>query len=189
MLDCPAGSFPNLRNTACVANSCPEPPLTPLVDAATLGFEDGNRWQPDFLTTGPTGYQAKLACVQNTITAKGWTYTGTSAYRPHPYQKHLLEVVKKDEKLSTKYMTKHPECQTLRDEISREMGGFPGHALTKSQAVASKISQHEKGQAFDLTPHPPSAITVDATKAQMLPIYSACGVANTKVPLEPWHVQ
>ncbi len=179
MLACPAGSFPNLRNTACVASTCPIPPLTPLVDAASLDFENGTRWRPDLLTPA---YQVKLKCVQDGIVARGGTYIGTSAYRPIPYQKHLLEVVTKDAQLKRRYMGNHPECQALKTEITAEMGPLPGHALKFKQLVSTTVSRHNKGTVFDLTP-------IGLTQAQMLPIYAGCGVVNTAVKGELWHTQ
>jgi len=162
---------------------CPIPPLSapPFTDPVATGFENGNRWRPDRLTTD---YQNKLKCVQNAITAAGGTYTGTSAYRPEQYQQHLFEIVQKDKKLFPGYMTAHPECQALRDTITQEMGPEPqGHGLKPNQKVAEpNSSRHESGTAFDLTPH-------GLTKAQMAPIYAGCGVKNTKVKGEPWHVQ
>lgn len=179
MLACPAGSFPNLRNTTCVATNCPIPSLTPLVDAASLDFEKGTRWRPDLLTPA---YQAKLKCVQDGITARGGTYTGTSAYRPIPYQKHLLEVVTKDAQLNMRYMVNHSECQALRTEVTIEMGKPPGHALKFKQPVSITLSRHNLGTAFDLTPQ-------GVTAAQMSQVYSACGVTNTAVKTELWHTQ
>ena len=100
----------------------------------------------------------------------------------------LYEIVQKDAQLDIdNYMPAHPECQALRDEITHEMGSQsgppPGHHLQPDQDVATPgTSRHEKRIAFDLTPH-------GLTKAQMAPIYAGCGVKNTKVKKEPWHVQ
>lgn len=181
MLQCQPGSFPNLRNTACVAHTCPIPPLTPLIDPATLDFEKGNRWRPDLLTPA---YQIKLKCVQDgivAITGKP-SYIGTSAYRPIPYQKHLLEVVTKDAQLNGRLLSKHPECQSLKTQITGEMGLPLGHALKYRQAVSTKVSRHNNGTAFDLTP-------LGLTAAQMSSMYAGCGVTNTAVKNERWHTQ
>ena len=166
---------------------CPVPGLTPLTDPVAIGFENGNRWRPDLLTSGASGYQTKLACVQNGIIARGGTSVGTSAYRPTQYQQHLFEIIKKDVKLNADYMTAHPGCQSLRDEITRDMGSQkgppPGHALKYKQRVAIPgTSRHESGTAFDVTPS-------RLTDAQLAPVYSGCGVTHTAVPGEPWHVQ
>lgn len=166
---------------------CPIPPLTspPFTDPVAAGFENGNRWRPDLLSsTTQNNYQTKLACVEDAIdaaTGVPQSYTGTSAYRPYEYQRHLYEIVDKDKALSQPgYMTAHPECQALMDTITQEMGG---HGLKRKQDVAVPgTSRHESGTAFDLTPH-------GLTKAQMIPIYAGCGVKNTKVKKEPWHVQ
>lgn len=125
-------------------------------------------------------YQTKLACVQGAITAAGGTYTLTSAYRPTQYQQHLFEIVRKDFDLNTDVMSAHPECQTLRAQVTQEM---TGHALGYNQLVATPgTSRHESGTAFDLTPH-------GLTDAQLVPIYAGCGVSHTAVSSEPWHVQ
>ena len=160
---------------------CPIPPLTVLTDPVAIGFDNGNRWRPDLLTGD---YPAHLTCVENAITAAHGTYTGTSAYRPTQYQRHLYEIVQKDAQLDTEnYMPAHPECQALRDEVTGEMGPPPGHNLQPGQQVATPgSSRHESGMAFDLTPHGLSA-------AQLAPIYPSCGVSHTAVSGEPWHVQ
>ena len=78
-------------------------------------------------------------------------------------------------------MVAHPECKALRDKITGEMSSV--HGLRPGQPVAPPgSSRHESGRAFDLTPN-------GLTKAQMAPIYAGCGVKNTKVKSEPWHVQ
>jgi len=160
--------------------------LTPLTDPVAIDFDNsvGGRWRPDGLTAD---YQNKLACVQSEISARHGTYTGTSAYRPYEYQRHLYEIIKKDVKLDTDYMVAHPECRALRDEVTHEMGpetgSPPGHNLQYDQPVARPSrSNHEAGEAFDLTPH-------GLTDAQMVPIYAGCGVTHIAVPNEPWHVQ
>lgn len=168
---------------------CPIPGLTPLTDQVAIDFDNnvGSRWRPDRLTPG---YQAKLKCVEDGIdaaTRSTESYTGTSAYRPEQYQRHLYEIVHKDHDLNTQYMTAHPECQALRDEITHEMGSQsgppPGHHLQPEQDVAVPgTSRHESGEAFDLTP-------IGLTAAQMAPIYAGCGVTHTAVRNEPWHVQ
>jgi hypothetical protein len=85
---------------------CPIPPLTapPFTDPVAEGFENGNRWRPDLLSTDPqNNYQTKLACVEGAIDATTKTtgsYTGTSAYRPFQYQQHLYEIVNRDFRLS-----------------------------------------------------------------------------------------
>lgn len=159
---------------------CLIPPLTVLTDPVAIDFENGNRWRRDLLTPA---FQEHLKCVEDGIDAVTKTtgsYTGTSAYRPYQYQQHLYEIVQKNTKLYPGYMTSHPECKALRDEITREMGG---HGLKPGQQVATPgSSPHESGTAFDLTPH-------GLTKAQMAPIYTSCGVTNTKVKGEPWHTQ
>src|SRR3989338_2454950 len=155
---------------------CPIPPLTapPFTDPVAQGFENGNRWRPDLLTAG---YQTKLACVQDAITAKNGTYSPTSAYRPTEYQQHLFEIVKKDKKLDIDYMTAHPECQALRVKVTAEMGG---HGLKSKQLVAEPgTSRHESGTAFDLTPS-------GLTEAQLTVIYTDCKVTHTAVSSEPW---
>lgn len=160
---------------------CPVPGLTPLTDPVAIDFENGARWRPDRLTAD---YQTKLACVQNGIVARGGTSVGTSAYRPTQYQQHLFEIVDRDFRLSRPgYMGSHPECQTLRDKVTGEMGPSPGHALRRNQPVATPgTSRHESGMAFDVTPS-------DLTDAQLAPVYTGCGVTHTAVPGEPWHVQ
>jgi len=67
---------------------CPIPPLTALTDPVAIDFDNnvGSRWRPDGLTPD---FQAHLACVEAGITAAGGTSTGTSAYRPEQYQRHL----------------------------------------------------------------------------------------------------
>ena len=179
---CDGGKCTNQATETIVVSACTVSPLTPMTEQAALDFENpANRWRPDGLTGD---YPTKLACVQNAITAAGGTYVGTSAYRPTQYQQHLFEIVAKDLKLDTDFMGDHPECQTLRDEITRKMGPEPqGHALKRGQDVAIPgTSRHESGTAFDLTP-------IGLSKAQMKPIYAGCGVTNTKVKSEPWHVQ
>jgi hypothetical protein len=159
---------------------CPEPPLTVLTDPVAIDFDNGNRWRPDLLTGD---YPAHLTCVENAITAAHGTYTGTSAYRPTQYQRHLYEIIKKDVKLDTDYMIAHPECQALRDEVTGEMGPSPGHDLSYDQPVARPgRSRHETGTAFDLTPY-------GLTDAQLAPIDPNCGVSHTAVIGEPWHTQ
>lgn len=161
---------------------CPIPPLTspPFTDPVAQGFENGNRWRSDLLTAD---YQTKLACVQSEITEKHGTYTGTSAYRPTEYQRHLYEVVQKDVVLKPSYMAAHPECQALRNQVTREMGPSPGHGLGYNQEVAIPgTSRHESGTAFDLTPH-------GLTDAQLTEVYTTCHVTHTAVPGEPWHTQ
>lgn len=160
---------------------CPIEPLSPLTDPIAIDFDNGNRWRPDMLTAD---YQTKLSCVQNGITARGGSSVGTSAYRPTQYQQHLFEIVDKDRKLSRPgYMSAHPECQALRDEITRAMGPPPGHGLRHRQPVAPPgSSRHESGMAFDVTPR-------DITDAQLTLVYTGCGVTHTAVPGEPWHVQ
>ncbi len=162
---------------------CPVPPLSapPFTDPVAEGFENGNRWRPDLLTGD---YPIHLTCVQNAITAAGGTSTGTSAYRPNQYQRHLYEIVDKDKTLNTDYMTAHPECQALRDEVTQEMGPEPqGHDLKHKQQVAIPgSSRHESGTAFDLTPY-------GLTETQLTEVYAGCGVSHTAVPGEPWHVQ
>ena len=166
-------------------SGCLIPPLTALTDRVAIDFDNnvGSRWRPDRLTPA---FQEHLACVQREIDAATGvreSYTGTSAYRPEQYQRHLYEIIKKDIELYPDYMTAHPECQALRDEVTGEMGPSPGHDLSYDQPVAIPgTSRHESGTAFDLTPH-------GLTKAQMAPIYTSCGVTNTKVRKEPWHVQ
>ena len=165
---------------------CPEPPLTELTDQVAIDFDNsvGGRWRPDRLTAD---YQNKLACVEREIRAKHGTSTGTSAYRPNEYQRHLYEVIKKDVKLDTDYMAAYPACRALRDEITHEMGpetgSPPGHHLQYDQPVARPSrSHHEAGEAFDLTPH-------GLTDAQMVEVYTTCHVTHIAVPTEPWHVQ
>lgn len=168
---------------------CLIPPLTPLTDPVAIDFDNnvGSRWRPDGLTPA---FQAHLACVEAAIdaaTGVPQSYTGTSAYRPFEYQRHLFEIVDKDKKLYPKYMAAHPECQALRDEITHEMGSDsrppPGHNLQPKQDVATPgSSRHEKRIAFDLTPH-------GLTAAQLAPIYTSCGVVHKALPKEPWHVQ
>jgi len=158
---------------------CPVPPLTapPFTDPVAAGFENGNRWRPDLLTGD---YPAHLTCVENAITTAGGTYTPTSAYRPTQYQQHLYEIIKKDKKLDTDYMTAHPECQELRNKVTEERAG---HGLKFKQKVAEPgTSRHESGTAFDLTPS-------GLTEAQLTPIYAGCSVTHTAVSGEPWHVQ
>jgi len=163
---------------------CPEPPLTspPFTDPVAAGFENGNRWRPDRLSTAPqNNYQTKLACVEAAITAAGGTSTGTSAYRPFQYQQHLYEIVNKDVTLNSRYMTAHPECQTLRAQVTQEM--TTGHGLGPNQLVAIPgTSRHESGTAFDLTPP-------GLTAAQRAEVYAGCGVTNTAVASERWHTQ
>jgi hypothetical protein len=161
---------------------CSIPGLPPLTDPAAKDFDNnvGSRWRPDLLTTD---YQKKLKCVEDEITARGGSYVGTSAYRPEQYQRHLYEIVQKDKQLYPGYMATHPECQSLRDTITQEMGPPPGHDLKPGQPVALPgKSRHESGEAFDLTPS-------DLTDVQLAPIYSDCGVTHIVVHNEPWHVQ
>ena len=40
----------------CSSTACPVPGLTPLTDPVAIGFENGNRWRPDLLTSGASGY-------------------------------------------------------------------------------------------------------------------------------------
>jgi hypothetical protein len=160
-------------------SGCQIPRLTspPFSDPVAEGFENGNRWRPDQLTSD---YQTKLTCVQNGITAINGTYTATSAYRPTQYQQHLFEIVQKDELLDNDLMNAHPECQFLRNKVSAEMSK---HSLQSGQAVATPgTSRHESGTAFDLTPH-------GLTEAQKTTIFSNCGVTHTAVSGEPWHIQ
>ena len=171
---------PNRINSIGECTACPVDPLTKLTDPVAIDFDNGSRWRPDGLTPA---YQAHLACVEDAITARGGTYVGTSAYRPTQYQLHLYEIIHKDVDLFPGYMTSHPECQALRDEITREMGPRPGHGLTSGQKVATPgTSRHELGTAFDLTPN-------GLTDAQLAPIYSGCSVSHTAVSGEPWHTQ
>lgn len=159
--------------------SCPIPPLTspPFTDPVAEGFENGNRWRPDLLTPA---YQEHLACVQNGITEAGGTYANGSAYRPTEYQQHLFEVVDKHRKLTKAgYISDHPECQALLNSVAGEM---TAHSLRPRQPVAQRTSRHESGTAFDITP-------IGLTRTQMTPIYTSCGVTNTAVPGEAWHVQ
>ena len=184
---CNTGYVPSVDGKSCVpASTCPIDPLTPLTDPVALDFDTnpGHRWRPDLLS--PV-FQEHLTCVENGITARGGKYVGTSAYRPTQYQQHLFEIVQKDKELYPGYMTAHPECQALRDEITQEMGKDkgppPGHGLKFNQPVAPPgSSRHESGTAFDLTPS-------GLTGAQLAPIYSGCGVTHTAVPGEPWHTQ
>lgn len=178
---CNTDYVPDPTGTSCVpAATCPVDPLTPLTDPVAIGFENGNRWRPDKLTAD---YQTKLTCVQNGIAARGGSSVGTSAYRPTQYQQHLFEIVQKDKQLFPGYMALHPECQALRDEITRAMGPPPGHGLKRKQKVAKPgTSRHETGTAFDVTPS-------GLTDAQLAPVYSGCGVTHTAVRSEPWHVQ
>ena len=178
---CDTGYKFDAAGTSCVpAAICPIPGLTALTDPVAIDFDNGNRWRPDRLTTY---YQGRLKCVEDEITARGGSSVGTSAYRPEQYQRHLFEIVGKDGLLDTPYMAAHPECQALRDIITQEMGPPPGHALKPGQPVAPPgRSRHEWGEAFDLTPS-------GLTDAQLVPIYSDCGVTHTVVHNEPWHVQ
>jgi hypothetical protein len=176
---CNDGYEPDPTKTSCVS-TCPIPGLTPLTDQVAIDFENGNRWRPDGLTAD---YQTKLKCVQDAVVKKGGTSEGTSAYRPTQYQQHLFEIVDKDKKLYPGYMALHPECQALRDEITRAMGPPPGHALKHKQKVATPgTSRHESGTAFDVTPS-------GLTDAQLTLVYTGCGVTHTAVSGEPWHVQ
>jgi hypothetical protein len=180
---------PDSMGTSCVpapVSTCTVPPLTELTDPVAIDFDNNpsHRWRPDLLT--PV-FQEHLTCVENAITARGGSYVGTSAYRPYQYQRHLYEIVKNDGDLNPKYMIAHPECQPLRDEITREMGNDkgppPGHGLTPGQEVATPgTSRHESGTAFDLTPS-------GLTAAQLAPIYPGCGVTHKAVRNEPWHTQ
>lgn len=162
---------------------CPIPPLTALTDPVAKDFDENvsHRWRPDLLTAD---YQHKLQCVEDAIAARGGSSVGTSAYRPEQYQQHLFEIVQKDFRLSRPgYMSAHPECQALMDEITGEMGPPSGHGLKHNQKVATpRSSPHEKRVAFDLTPF-------GLTDAQLAPVYADCGVTHTAVPGEPWHVQ
>jgi hypothetical protein len=161
-------------------SDCDIPGLTPLTDPIAIDFEDGNRWRPDGLTAD---YQSKLKCVQDGITTRGGSSAGTSAYRPTQYQRHLSEIIQKDALLDADTMTAHPECQGLRDEITRAMGAPPGHGLQHNQLVAEPgTSRHESGMAFDVTPS-------GLTDAQLTLVYTGCGVTHTAVSGEPWHVQ
>jgi hypothetical protein len=157
--------------------------LTELSDPVAIDFDNnvGSRWRPDGLTPD---FQKHLQCVEDAITARHGTYMGTSAYRPYEYQRHLFEIVQKDDQLYPKYMTAHPECQALRYEITQEMGPEPvGHALKHKQQVAIPgKSRHESGTAFDLTP---SRLSI----FQLPGIYAGCGVTHTAVSGEPWHTQ
>lgn len=174
---CPSGTAP--QQGMCM-DKCPVDDLTPLTDPVALDFENGNRWRPDGLTAD---FQSKLACIQSGISNRGGTYVGTSAYRPTQYQQHLFEIIKKDVFLDTDYMIAHPECQALREEVTRAMGPPPGHDLSYDQPVARPgKSRHESGTAFDVTPS-------GLTDAQLAPVYTGCGVTHTAVPGEPWHVQ
>ncbi len=189
---CNAGYNPDAMGTACVAippiaqNTCPISGLTPLTDPVAIDFDNnvGSRWRPDKLTAV---FQGHLSCLENAIVARGGSYTGTSAYRPFEYQRHLFEIVQKDMDLKPSYMLAHPECQALRDEITHEMGTQsgppPGHGLQYGQDVATPgKSRHERGEAFDLTPS-------RLTDVQLAPLYPLCGVVHIALPKEPWHVQ
>ena len=142
----------NIHSGTITVPGCQEPPLTPLTDPVAIDFDNsvGGRWRPDGLTAD---YQNKLACVQSEISARHGTYTGTSAYRPYEYQRHLYEIIKKDVKLNARYMTAHPECRALRDDVTHEMGpetgSPPGHNLQYDQPVARPSrSNHEAGEAL-----------------------------------------
>ncbi len=183
---CDGGKCSNQTTETIVVTACKIPPLTPMTDPVAIDFDNNvrSRWRPNGLTGD---YSAKLKCVQDGIdlaTGTLGSYTGTSAYRPFQYQQHLFEIVQKDRELNPRYMFAHPECQARRDEITRKMGPEPqGHALKPRQKVATPgKSRHESGTAFDLTP-------IGLSKTQMAPIYAGCGVTNTKVRGEPWHVK
>ncbi|MEQ1527603.1 MAG: hypothetical protein ABL911_12780 [Gallionella sp.] len=181
---CYAGYVWDATQTSCVLD-CPIPDLTPMTDALALDFEKGNTWRPDLLTTP---YQIKLNCVKAGFTTQGWTFVPTngSAFRPNQYQRHFYELVAKDGALKApNYMSTHPECQSLRTKITAEMAK---HGLKPGQPVGKPgTSHHESGQAFDITPM--LATGGSPSKQQVFPVYNACGVSNTKVPAEKWHVE
>ena len=118
--------------------------------------------------------------MQNGIAAAGGSYANGSAYRPTEYQQHLFEVVDKHRELTQAgYMSDYPQCQALLNSVAAEM---TAHSLRPGQPVARRRSRHESGTAFDVTP-------IGLTQAQMIPIYTSCGVTNTAVAGEAWHVQ
>ena len=183
----PIAYVPDSTGTSCVpVSTCTIPPLTKLTDLVAIDFDanPGHRWRPDLLTPA---FVEHVACVERETSARGGTPAGTSAYRPEQYQRHLYEIVKKDFQLDADTMAAHPECQTLRDEITREMGNDkvppPGHGLKFNQPVAVPGSSlHEKKIAFDMT-------LSGLTDTQMAEVYSICGVTHKAVRGEPWHTQ
>lgn len=170
---------------------CPIPPLSEMTDTLALDFESGNTWRPDLLTPD---YQSKLECVEKGFTGQGWTYVPTngSAFRPPQYQNHFYEILLYNDMLTPEYLHDYPQCQSLQTSITAEM---TKHGLKPGQAVADPgSSHHESGQAFDISPILPGVFDnkgkpASPSKQQVFPVYNACGVSNTKVLAEKWHVE
>lgn len=151
--------------------------MTSFTDPDALSFENGNRVRKDKLTPE---YQTKLTCIVNKVTAAGAKSTLTSAWRPSQYQRHLKEIVTKDQLLTPSFLEENQACRPLRGTVTAEMSK---HGLKPRQPVgAPGLSKHESGQAFDLTPS-------GLTNAQYQIILDACGAVNSAVKSEPWHIQ
>lgn len=89
--------------------------------------------------------QTSLQCLKNAATDMGGTPSVGSAYRPPPYNQHLIQVW--DKWVNELRDDTTPSCLDLKNRIHQH---FNKHHLLESQAPAPN-SRHTQGLAVDVT--------------------------------------
>jgi hypothetical protein len=139
----------NLLSSGANCDGCPLPEISEITDPVAQQFEaeaaaHRNPVDRDNLT--PAMRQG-LECFEQAVRAAGRTPVITSAYRPTPYQKHLVEIWELNEAIEKLSRENRERCRELIAAVRQEM---LRHQF--AHAPAKVHSKHEDGEAFDARP-------------------------------------
>ncbi len=174
-----ACGFAYVPRTIAVSNypckyASPLPPLSS--DPTTQSLEAGNLDYNDLSPAMKTAYECFLPLIGSAATfTRPMTF-----YRTPEYQGHLVKVWKNRQKLMG---ITDCGCQLIKAEADAEY--FVAHAPMGQPAM--RVSQHELGEAFDLTVLLPPGMSPSLIDQ----IASQCGLVRPvkKPQFEPWHFE
>jgi len=149
----------NLRSSGANCDGCPLPEITEITDPVAQRFEDeaAAGREPVDRDNLTAEMREGLECFERAVRAAGGDAVITSAYRPTPYQKHLVEIWRLNQAIMRLSTRERALCQEPIAAVVQEMRR---HRLAYPPARVR--SRHEDGEAFDARP---PAVDLDAVAA------------------------
>ncbi|NOU01657.1 MAG: hypothetical protein HOO95_08820, partial [Gallionella sp.] len=167
MLDCPTGTYPNVSDTACVAETAPgcsvghiDPLPIDMTDACTAALEadqpQAYRDQPSVCGAITSAMQQEKACLTEKMASYNITMQSTAEVRSIAYQAHFRDIWDKMEDLVKR--TEHDTamqvaCANRRAELAAEKGcDHEGACVTNGVSDCYTKTSTRRSHCFNATP-------------------------------------